>query len=520
MNNSTILNGENKGRIAVMKWLIFAAVCLSFISPSAAQVKAGPDSSQMQYLQAQKKLGAKFSAAFYPRYVSVHRLSEREFTAKIDSAAREFFALLTTYAPRLQPAYVTAQRFEIKLYFDKILIEYPNNHEIYTGQRPGRYPIIDKKVRDDLPLFDDPALLGNSDLEPFIQSFLNYKINAVLNKPVYQGLYNKRLYAVRDLLTKYFQNKQCKQYHQYHLLLDHITHNGYKYTEKLFKIFNLQKPDSSFTAKLNQVYRDALNDLKDHQVREYKRIGNYGLDIHVFNTTGSPIKDKKPVIVFFHGGSWSEGQPAWHFEACRKYAAKGWVACSVEYRIYGAQGTLPFAAVMDARSAIRWLREHGKELGLDTGRIVATGNSAGGHLVLATALASGWNEPSDRLKYSPVPNVLLVNSGVYDLTDEKTAWIRKGLKDKNLIKGISPNALVRKNIPPALLIHSSVDQNVPYASVQKFMELTKSAGNNTELKTIEQGGHFIFDHPAYTPAVFAWRKEFLKGLGYPDCDGE
>jgi len=181
---------------------------------------------------------------------------------------------------------------------------------------------------------------------------------------------------------------------------------------------------------------------------------------------------------------------------------------------------MPFAAVMDARSAIRWLREHGNELGIDTGRIVATGNSAGGHLVLATALANGWNEKTDDLKFSPVPNVLLVNSGVYDLMDEKTAWIRKDLKNKNLAKGISPNELVRKNLPPTLLIHSMADQNVPYPSVVKFVELMKGAGNTPELKTLEQGGHFIFDHPVYTPTVFAWRKDFLKGLGYPDSDGE
>ncbi|SDH21499.1 alpha/beta hydrolase [Mucilaginibacter gossypii] len=478
------------------------------------------DSIETRYLTAQKKLGTRFSDRFYPNYVRLHQLDEKAFAAKIDSAAKSFNALLDTYQSLLQPAYAAAQRFEIKLYFDKILIEYPNNHEIYTNQRPGSYSMIDKKVQGDLAVFNDPALLGNSDLEPFIQSFLGYKINSELNKSRYQGLYNKRLYAMWSLLPKYFKNRQCLAFHQYHLLLDHITHNGFKHTEKLYELFKEQCGDTSFRSKLEQVYRDARHDQEDHLVREYKRIGNYGLDIHVFDNRGGTTTNQKPVIVFFHGGSWSEGQPSWHFEACRRYAAKGWVACSVEYRIYGSQGTLPFAAVMDARSAIRWLREHGNELGIDTGRIVATGNSAGGHLVLATALASGWNEKTDHLNFSPVPNVLLVNSGVYDLTDDKTAWIRKDLKNKDLVKGISPNELIRKNLPPTLLIHSMADQNVPYPSALKFVDLMKAAGNAPELKTLEQGGHFIFDHPAYTPSVFAWRKEFLKRLGYPGTDGE
>jgi len=495
-------------------------ICPSMAFGLKAQDRLLDDSVKTSYLVTQKVLGKRFSDDFYTNYVRVHQLDERTFETKIDSAARGFYALLETFKPALQPAYVTAQRFEIKLYFDKLLIEYPNNHEIYADQRPGRYPLIEKRVEGDLPLFDDPGLLGNSDLEPFIQSYLGYKINSELNKSRYKGLYNKRLYAMWSLLPKYFKNRQCLAFHQYNLLLDHITHNGFKHTEQLYQMFKEQCADTTFRAKLQQVYRDAHNDLNDHLVREYKRIGKYGLDIHIFNKGSVTATYKKPAIVYFHGGSWSEGQPSWHFEACRRYAANGWVACSVEYRIYGSQGTMPFAAVMDARSAIRWLREHGNELGIDTGRIVATGNSAGGHLVLATALANGWNEKTDDLKFSPVPNVLLVNSGVYDLMDEKTAWIRKDLKNKNLAKGISPNELVRKNLPPTLLIHSMADQNVPYPSVVKFVELMKGAGNTPELKTLEQGGHFIFDHPVYTPTVFAWRKDFLKGLGYPDSDGE
>lgn len=503
-----------------MKRSIIAIALLCITFRLSAQDDFQPDSAQMHYLGEQKILGRKFSDAFYPKYARMHELSEKAFAAKIDSTAKDFYALLNSYRKILPPAYVSAQQFEIKMYFDKILIEYPANHEIYSKERPGHYSLIEQRIKVNLPLFDDPALLGNSDLMPFIQSFLGYKINKELEKTIYKGLYNKRLYAMWNLLPRYFKNQSCRTYHQYHLLLDHINRNGFKHTEELYTLFKRQSRDTALTAKLDRVYRDSANDLKDHQVLAYKQVDGYGLDIHLFQKDTASRNNKKPVIVFFHGGSWSEGQPSWHFAACRKYAARGWVACSVEYRIYGSQGTLPFAAVMDARSAIRWLRQHGDELNIDTGRIVATGNSAGGHLVLAAALADQWNEKTDQLRYSPVPNVLLVNSGVYDLTDEKTAWIRKDLKNIDLVKGISPNELVRKHLPPALLIHSAVDQNVPYASAQKFAALMETAGNAVEFKTLEQGGHFIFDDPRYVQAVFAWRSAFLKALGYPDSEGE
>jgi hypothetical protein len=394
-----------------MKSIVILIALLGLWSRSVAQENLKPDNSQSQYLAAQKKLGKAFSDEFYPRYVLLHQLSEKIFVAKIDSAARAFYALLNNFKPDLLPAYVAAQRFEIKMYFDKILIEYPTHHEIYTNDRPKNYHIIERIIKDNLPLFNQPHLL-DSDLTPFIQSFLGYKINEELNKSIYQGLYNKRLYAMWGLLPQYIKNKECRTFHQYRILFDHLTHNGIKHTEELYEEFKKECQDPTLTAKLEQVYQDSRNDLKDHQVMEYKRIGNYGLDIHVFKPNKSDTNAKKPVMVFFHGGSWSEGQPSWHFQACRKYAEKGWIACSVEYRIYGSQGTLPFAAVMDAKSAIRWLKAHGDELHIDTNRIVATGNSAGGHLVLATALANEWNEKSDELKFSPVPSMLLVNSGV------------------------------------------------------------------------------------------------------------
>ncbi|WP_293313804.1 alpha/beta hydrolase [Pedobacter sp. UBA5917] len=498
--------------------IAFTFICITF--GLKAQENLGPDSIRTNYLAAQKKIGKAFSDMFYPNFVKVHQLTEKDFTTKIDSAANQFYTLLNTYKEKLPPAYVAAQQFEIKMYFDKILIEFPDTHETYSNERPRSYPIIENKIKGNQALFNDPSLLENSDLVPFIQAFLNYKIAKEMNKPVYRVLYNKRLYAQWHLMPKYFENQQCRSFYRYRLLMDHISHNGIKYTAKLFASFKQECRDTALVAKLERVYRDSENDLKDHRVVEYKKIGNYGLDLHIFEKGSAAKKDKKPLIVFFHGGSWSEGQASWHFQACRKYAEKGWIACSVEYRIYGSQGTLPFAAVMDARSAIRWLRQHGNELRIDTGRIVATGNSAGGHLVLATALADGWNEKTDNLKFSPVPNVLLVNSGVYDLTDQKTAWIRKSLRNKDLVKGISPNNLIRKHLPPTLLIHSAADRNVPYASAQKFASLMQAAGNPIEFKTIQEGSHFIFDHPSFTPTVFAWRKEFLKRLGYPDSDGE
>lgn len=67
-----------------------------------------------------------------------------------------------------------------------------------------------------------------------------------------------------------------------------------------------------------------------HLIKTYKSVGGFNLDMHIFLTESFLKNQQRPAIVFFHGGSWSEGKPDWFFETCRTYTKKGWVACAVE----------------------------------------------------------------------------------------------------------------------------------------------------------------------------------------------
>jgi hypothetical protein len=129
-----------------MKWIIVAVSFMCITYRSNAQAKLQPDSVQVRYLAEQKMLGKKFTGEFYPNYTSLHKLSERAFAAKIDSAAKAFYALLNNYKPVLTVTYVAAERLGIKMYFDKLLVEYPSDHESYTNDRPGSYPIIEQEI--------------------------------------------------------------------------------------------------------------------------------------------------------------------------------------------------------------------------------------------------------------------------------------------------------------------------------------------------------------------------------------
>jgi len=101
----------------------------------------------------------------------------------------------------------------------------------------------------------------------------------------------------------------------------------------------------------------------------YKTVDKKGelteLNLQVFLPEGHQPSDRRPAIVFFHGGGWYGGTPDHMYPQCRYLALRGMVAISVEYRTIKAFGTTPQECVKDGKSAMRWVRTHAAELGID-----------------------------------------------------------------------------------------------------------------------------------------------------------
>lgn len=234
----------------------------------------------------------------------------------------------------------------------------------------------------------------------------------------------------------------------------------------------------------------------DHVKRVYKQVNGMNLEAHLFYTGDTRDTPANPCIAFFHGGGWVFGSPEEFFTACERYASKGFVTVSFQYRLsinedgsYPHPGITPVESVKDARSAIRWLRENASELRIDPDRIVAGGQSAGGQLALSTALAEHVNEKTDDLSISPVPNALLLYSSCVNTME---AWIDMILGDRREeIWSISPYHNLRKNMPPAIAFHGEDDCTVLMYTIHLFSEKTHELGNHYELITYPGRQHYL-----------------------------
>ncbi len=233
----------------------------------------------------------------------------------------------------------------------------------------------------------------------------------------------------------------------------------------------------------------------------YKTAAQGPLEMTLHFPAGWRARDRRPAIVFFFGGGWQNGDIKQFATQAAYLAGRGMVAARADYRVKARQNTTPIEAVEDAKSAIRWLRAHAADLGIDAHRIVGAGGSAGGHLAACAALCDGFEAPGEDKAISSRPDLLVLFNPVLDLP-----------RQPELARVISPLASLRAGTPATVMFYGTAD---PYFEpVPAYRKKARDLGVTVELYTAADQPHSFFNRAPWQLATLLQADHFLVSQGY------
>ena len=246
----------------------------------------------------------------------------------------------------------------------------------------------------------------------------------------------------------------------------------------------------------------------------YKKVGDRELQLYAVSPDEMVARGGWPAIVFFNGGGWVNGGPTQFNEQAKYFAKRGMVAIQVEYRLLD-KGTEepPLICIQDAKSAMRWVRSHARELHINPERIASAGGSAGGHLAAFVGMVGGLDDPKDNLSVSAKSNAMVLFNPVFD--NGPGGWGHDRVGDR--YKEFSPFHNITKDAPPAIIFLGTKDALVPVDTVKAFAAAMKQAGVRADAHFYEGQVHGFFNFGKeggkYKETVRA-ADEFLTSLGW------
>ncbi|HWA09439.1 MAG TPA: alpha/beta hydrolase [Opitutaceae bacterium] len=211
-----------------------------------------------------------------------------------------------------------------------------------------------------------------------------------------------------------------------------------------------------------------------------------------------------PGVIWMHGNHHDKGE-ARERNICSNLAAAGYIALSINY------GTWPdsdageehspriLQNIANARNAVRFLRTHAPDYGVDPTRIALFGGSAGGWLALMVGLTGGEAEFDSS---PPYPGVSSGVSAIGDFYADVDGWLKSRITAKS---------------PPVLIIQGKADPAVDYRDSIGLGQALEAQGVPNELILLENVGH-AFDLTTWQnkplprdlrPVVLAFLEKYL-----------
>jgi acetyl esterase/lipase len=238
----------------------------------------------------------------------------------------------------------------------------------------------------------------------------------------------------------------------------------------------------------------------------YKSIDGVDLLLDVFTPPQLDTSKPVPVLIFFHGGGWDHGDKQGAESYCRYFTQRGLVTVSANYRFIDPlinKNRLPLGdaksiCVQDGKSAIRWVRSHASELGIDPNRVILGGDSAGTEIAVVSAMSKDFNDPKDDPAIPTSATALLLYNPAFT-------------PPHNEDPKLEPFMYASASMPPLILFSGTKDGWRGPST--KFLSDCKAAGVKGEMWVAPDQLHGFSGHPNWLQATCIKADAFLISLG-------
>lgn len=218
----------------------------------------------------------------------------------------------------------------------------------------------------------------------------------------------------------------------------------------------------SIAVEKDVVFGSSVNEKGENEILK--------LDIY---TPKNDLLENRPVILWIHGGGFTYGNnksQKYIVEMASRFAKKGYVGVSIDYRLRAKPKETPLGtisdAVTDALKALEWLRSNPERVLIDPSKIIVAGGSAGGmlgcHLCFNDRPAGNGTDKAGIVAFvdlwgSPAP-----------------MW---------------GELSIDSNDPPTIIVHGTSDQLVDYKNSVSLAEKLTAAKVPNQLVTLAGASH-------------------------------
>jgi len=222
------------------------------------------------------------------------------------------------------------------------------------------------------------------------------------------------------------------------------------------------------------------------------------LDLYIAH---GPERQDRPAVLFIHGGGFTGGDKAEYRSASvsADMARAGYVVVSCNY-VLGSKttpGVWP-QNIHDCRQAVRWMRQHARELGINPDKIAVAGGSAGGYLALMVGLSDDRTGPGgDPQAKFPAKVAGVID--MYGVTDfSKHGKGAAAGMDPEAEKSLLPANNITPSNPPVLILHGTADTTVALDQSEMIATALRSGKVDSEFIVVTGAPHTFDLHPKGT----------------------